>query len=156
MRQSCILTLPVSDYTCELARPIKAMKRNETCLLVDAKESWNLFQDKLQESIQKHISLKKKSKKKWMDGKCLEAVRKKHRAWNTYVHTQCKRDYQDYCKVRNRCTKVTRLAKRKYEKNIVINIKENPRDFWAYICQKKKKKTKAKSGVSVTRTRLRH
>ena len=65
MRQSCILTLPVSDYTCELARPIKAMKRNETCL--DAKESWNFFQDKLQESIQKHISLKKKSKKK-MDG----------------------------------------------------------------------------------------
>ena len=27
------MTLPVSDYTCELARPIKAMKRNETKLM---------------------------------------------------------------------------------------------------------------------------
>ena len=26
------MTLPVSDYTCELARPIKAMKRNEILL----------------------------------------------------------------------------------------------------------------------------
>ena len=25
---SCNLTLPVSDYTCELARPIKVMKQN--------------------------------------------------------------------------------------------------------------------------------
>ena len=79
-----------------------------------------------------------------MDRKCLEAVRKKHRAWNTYVHTQSRRDYQDNCKVRNKCTKVTRLAKRKYEKNIVKNMKENPKDFWAYVRQK----TKAKSGVS--------
>ena len=39
---------------------------------LDANESWNFFQDKLQESIQKHISLKKKSKKqqKWMERKC--------------------------------------------------------------------------------------
>ena len=79
-----------------------------------------------------------------MDRKCLEAVSKKHRARNTYLHTQCRRDYQDYCKVRNKCTKVTRLAKRKYEKNIVMNMKENLKDLWAYVRQK----TKAKSGVS--------
>ena len=84
-----------------------------------------------------------------MDSKCLEAVRKKHREWNLYVHTQCRRDYQEYCKVRNKYTKATRLANRKYEKkkkkkNIVMNMKEIPKDFWTYIRQS----IKAKSGVS--------
>ena len=30
----CILTLPVSDYTCKLARPIKAMKGNKSLLVI--------------------------------------------------------------------------------------------------------------------------
>ena len=46
--------------------------------------------------------------------------------------------------MRNACTKTTRSAKKKYEKNIVKNMKENPKDFWAYIRQI----TKGKSGVS--------
>ena len=69
---------------------------------------------------------------------------KKHRAWNKYLHTQSQRDYHEYCKVGNACTKTTRSAKNKYEKNIVMKMKENPKDFWAYVRQK----TKAKSGVS--------
>ena len=82
-------------------------------------------------------------KQKWTDKKCLEVVKKKHRACNKYIHTQNQRYYSEYCKVRNACTKTTRLTKKKYEKNIVMNMKENPKDFWAY----KRQKTKAKSGV---------
>ena len=113
---------------------------------LDVKESWKFFQDKLQDSIQKHIPLRRQSKKKqkWMDSKYLDAVRKKHRAWNRYLHTQNQIDYFDYCKVRNACTRTTRTSKRKYEKNIVMNMKDNQKDFWAYVCQK----TKCKAGVS--------
>lgn len=63
-----------------------------------------------------------------MDSKCLEAVRKKHREWNLYVHTQCRRDYQEYCKVRNKYTKATRLANRKYEKKTKKHSHEYERD----------------------------
>ena len=70
----------------------------------------------------------------------LEAVRKKHREWNKYLHSPSQMDSFDYCKVRNECTKTTIS----YEKNIVMNMKENPEDFWAFVRQK----TKAKSGVS--------
>ena len=102
--------------------------------------------EKVQSSIEKHIPVKRKYKKKqkWADRQCLEAVRKKHRAWNKYLHTQSQRDYYEYCKVRNKCTKKTRSAKMKYEKNIVMNMKDNPKDFWAYVRQK----PNAKSGVS--------
>ena len=86
----------------------------------------------------------KKKKQKWTGKKCLDAVKKKHRAWNKYIHTQSQINYSEYCKVRNACTKTTTSAKKKHEKNIVRNMKENPKDFWAYIPQK----TKAKSGVS--------
>ena len=113
---------------------------------MNVQESWDFFQEKLQSSIENHIPIKRKSKKKqkWTDKKCLDAVKKKHRAWNKYIHTQSQRNYSEYCNVRNACTKTTRSAKKKYEKNIVMNMKENPKDFWAYIRQK----TKAKSGVS--------
>ena len=109
----------------------------------NVQERWDSFQENLQSSIENHIPIKRKSKKKqkWTDKKCLDAVKKKHRAWNKYIHTQSQRNYSEYCKVRNACTKTTRSAKKKYEKNIVMNMTENPKDFWAYIRQK----TKAKS-----------
>ena len=106
---------------------------------ISSKKSYN-------HQLKNHIPIKRKSKKKqkWTDKKCLDVVKKKHRAWNKYIHTQSQRKYSEYCKVRNACTKTTRSAINKYEKNIVIDMKENPKDFWAYIRQK----TKAKSGVS--------
>ena len=81
---------------------------------MNVQESWDIFQEKLQSSIENHITIKRKSKKKqkWTDKKCLDAVKKKHRAWNKYIHTQSQRNYSEYCKVRNACTKTTRSAKK--------------------------------------------
>ena len=82
---------------------------------MNVQERWDFFQEKLQSSIENHIPIKRKSKKKqkWTDKKCLDAVKKKHRAWNKYIHTQSQRNYSEYCKVRNACTKTTRSAKKK-------------------------------------------
>ena len=65
-----------------------------------------------------------------------EAVKKKHRAWNTYIHTLDQTDYRAYCRIRNKCTKITRKAKRKFEKNVASDMKDNPKGFWGYIKQK--------------------
>ena len=49
---------------------------------VNVKEIWDFFQENVQLSMENHIPIKRKSKKKqkWTDKKCLEAVKKKHRA----------------------------------------------------------------------------
>lgn len=94
---------------------------------LNTQDSWMFFQERLQESVDRHIPLKRTSRKKqkWMDRNCFVAVKKKQRVWNKYLHTQSHRDYFDYCKVRKICTKVARTAKRRYEKNIVTSMKDN-------------------------------
>ena len=49
---------------------------------MNVQESLDFFQEKLQSSIENHILIKRKSKtkQKWTDKKCLDVVKKKHRA----------------------------------------------------------------------------
>lgn len=42
-------------------------------------------------------------------------------------------NYVKYCEIRNECTKVVRRAKRKFEKSIVDNMKNDAKGFWAYV-----------------------
>ena len=79
-----------------------------------------------------------------MNAECLSRVKRKHRAWRTYIQTLNRRDYLRYCKARNECTKATRLAKRNFESNIIKNVKEDSKGFWSYV----RDKTKSRSVVS--------
>ena len=81
---------------------------------------------------------------KWMDGYCVRAVRSKFKSWKQYLRTRNRYDYERYCANRNRATKATIKAKKKFEKSIADSVKDNPKSFWGYV----RSKTKARSGVS--------
>ena len=70
-------------------------------------------------------------------------IQKKSRAWKTYIHSKTHTNYVKYCEIRNECTKVVRRAKRKFEKSIVGNMKNDAKGFWAYV----KDQTKSRSGI---------
>ena len=71
-------------------------------------------------------------------------IKAKHRAWNRYILTQDRTNYFKYCKERNRCTKVTRNSKKKFERSDIKNVKVDSKVFWGYV----RKKTKSKTTVS--------
>ena len=79
-----------------------------------------------------------------MNAECLSKLKRKHRAWRTYIHTLNRRDYLRYCKARNECTKATRFAKRNFESNIIRNVREDSKGLWSYV----RDKTKSRSVVS--------
>ena len=90
-------------------------------------DSWNFFIKQVCDSIEKHVPLKKfnltRKKQQWVDSACLNSIKAKHNAWNRYIHTQDRTDYFKYCKERNRCTKVTRNSKKKFERSVIKNVK---------------------------------
>lgn len=74
----------------------------------------------------------------------MNAVRKKYKAWQMYIHSRTRRNYQNYCKSRNYATKAVRYARKRHEKGIAELVQENPKAFWAYV----NSKTKLRSGIS--------
>ena len=112
---------------------------------MNVEDSWNFFIDKISNSIEKHIPLKKVNsnwkKQRWVDADCLASIRTKHKAWNRYIHTQDRTDYLNYCKARNQCTKLTRSSRKKFEKSIIQNVKTDSKGFWGYVREKTKSRT---------------
>ena len=54
------------------------------------------------------------------------------------------REYEIYIRQRNKCTKAIKKAKKKHEKNIANDCKENPSKFWKYV------NDKCKSNVGIS------
>lgn len=86
---------------------------------------------------------KKKPKPPWMDNYCLKLVEQKYKAWKRYSFSRNRVDYLDYCQVRNKVSRSVRYAKRKFERGISLEAKENPKSFWKFV----KSKTKTRSGI---------
>ena len=111
---------------------------------LNVEDSWNFFLDKINNCIDRYIPMKRtnhgRKKQKWADSLCLSSIKAKHKAWNRYIHTQDRTDYIKYCKARNKCTKVTRIAKKKFEKSVIQNVKVDPKGFWGYVREKTKSK----------------
>ena len=79
-----------------------------------------------------------------MSKEAIKKVRKKYHEWKRYSNT---RQYQDFLNrkiARNFASKGVRRAKRKFEKNLAAEIKENPKCFWKYV----RSKTKVKTGIN--------
>ena len=60
------------------------------------------------------------------------------------MQTKSGEDYQAYCRQRNQIRKITRLARKDFEKNLSLTIKTEPKKFWDYI----RSKTKTKDGIA--------
>ena len=113
----------------------------------DTDSMWNVLKSKIHEATEIFVPKTKhkgKRRKKWMDKGTLATVRKKHKLYRRWLQTQDGKDYQEYCKIRNKAKRDCRKAKRKLEKEVAKDAKRNPKRFWSYT----KEKTKTKSGVA--------
>ena len=73
----------------------------------------------------------------------MKKVKKKHSSWKRYTRTKQYRDYEAYIKARNAATKEVKKTKKKFEKDLAAEVKENPKAFWKYV----RSKTKVKTGI---------
>ena len=114
---------------------------------MNQQEGWEYFYTNVnqvvEECVPKVKSSKCKPKPAWMDSYCIKLNRKKKKAWKRYSHSRNWQDYYRYCAIRNKATREIRFAKRRYEKSIAKDIKQNPKSFWRFI----KDKTSVKSGI---------
>ena len=80
--------------------------------------------------IRKHFKtpLDKESRKKLRS--------KKDKLWKELCRTGNKQTVMEYRRKINQVRKITRKAANQYEKNILHNIKENPKKFWSYVRKK--------------------
>ena len=79
----------------------------------------------------------------YMTVTALRMRRKKEKQWKRYLFTGQAHHYVAYTRTRDTLRKVTRKLKKDFERNLVLQIKENPKAFWSYV------KTKTKTRVTV-------
>ena len=79
-----------------------------------------------------------------VDFKTPKTLRKKHCCWKRYMETKDGEKYRECCKLRDKVKSLTCKAIRNKEKDIVKDIKFNPKKFWQYT----KKRTKTRIGIS--------
>lgn len=77
-----------------------------------------------------------------------DAIRKKHKCHRAWMSTKSKESSdkarQDYTKERNKVKSLLRKDKMKFERNIALQAKTNPKAFWAYT----RSQLKTKCGVA--------
>ena len=76
-----------------------------------------------------------------------EVIRKKNNAfrkWMSSLNTDKENNRLLYIKARNKCKRIIRRSKKKFEKNIADNSKLNPKAFWKHV----RRKLKSKTGVA--------
>ena len=60
-----------------------------------------------------------------------------------YSYSRNREHYLEYCRIRNKVTRSVRYAKRRFERGISLEVKENPKSFWKFV----RSKTQSRTGI---------
>ena len=105
---------------------------------------WNCFADKIFKVTDKYIPVCKQGHKifetPWMDKATLAAVRKKRTMWKKYNHCINPTSKMKYNRAKDLSGKMVKEAKRKYEKYIALEMKQDAKLLWKYVQNKTKVK----------------
>ena len=71
-----------------------------------------------------------------MNPKVFRKIKKKYHAYKRYLVTKQGKEYEQYIRKKIECTKEIKKAKKKHERNIAKDCKENPNKFWKYVNEK--------------------
>ena len=113
---------------------------------------WDELQSNVNQAVSKFIPKSKNGMSKgpnWLDKTVLESVKFKHKMWNKFQKHNTSENWSTYIQVRNRATKVVKMAKRNSEWRVVMEIKSNPKNFWNMV----NRKTKMKPGITDLETK---
>ena len=103
--------------------------------------------DKVENLVNIHVPDKsttnKKQQQPWMTRKSLKQIKKKYHSWKRFQASSSGnyKLYLDYIKQRDKSTKLTRDAKKEYERKIAKDCKNNPKAFYKYCNWKAGKKS---------------
>ena len=108
---------------------------------MDVEDTWEEIKGEIISNMNKYIPKTKRKDKQenkpyWMNGKVLRKIKKKYYAYKRFLVTKQGREYEDYIRKRNACSKEIKKSKRKHEENIAKGCKENPTPFWKYVNEK--------------------
>ena len=84
----------------------------------------------------------------WLSPENLKVVKKKTEAYKRYLDTREGEDFVQYARIRNQIRWECRKEKRKFEKELAKEIKQNPKAFYSYA----NTKLKTKSGIENLKT----
>ncbi len=107
---------------------------------------WDSFYEVTSDMINKHVQHRIVTCNKntqWsvpMDNRLRAVIRNKHRCWTRYMETRNPQRHRDFCKLRNKVTKMTRNQRREFEKKLAKESKTNPKAVWKYIHSKSRVK----------------
>ena len=145
--QSCVekRNFYKGDY---ISANTKLSEVNWSCMLdMNLEASWQYFSHHISGIIDKTIPVhkitQKKPKPQWMDKYCLKLIEAKYRAWKKYSYSRNREHYLEYCRIRNKVTRSVRYAKKRYERGISLEIKDNPKSFWKFV----RSKTQVRPGI---------
>ena len=101
-------------------------------------ECWDIFKAKLKALIEEFIPLTKHKdyNEPWMNGNLMRYWKKKYHAWKRFTENQSYQRYREYKRETNKFKKLTRKAKRAYEKKLAKGIRHNKRTFFRYVNSK--------------------
>ena len=103
---------------------------------MDVNDSWDLFCSVISTSVNQNIPNSRatpRNRQKWMTKDTDQAIKDKHRAYNKYRKNKTEINLESYKKAKNHATQTARNARVNFETRIANNVKDNPKEFWAYI-----------------------
>jgi hypothetical protein len=86
-------------------------------------------------AVKKSVPIGKAQSKKyprWMNKAAKAARNQKSKMWIKYINSREYKDLVEYKKVQNKAVKVYGRAKRNFERKLAMDIKVNPKSFYAY------------------------
>ena len=108
----------------------------------DVKQAWNIFIDILRNAIAECVPMRDRrpadnSKPKWWNIDIRNILLAKKRAYKRYKSTHSQADTLEYTRNHRETKRLIKISKQLHELHIACNCKENPKEFFRYIREKK-------------------
>ena len=116
----------------------------------DVNTMWNRFHKQLMNIQEQGVPNKmvlQNPHKRWdvpMDSRLRGELKRKHRLWTRHMERRSEASRREYCKARNKVSKLTKWNRKKFEKDLASQAKKNPKAIWNYI----QSKSKVKEGIA--------
>ena len=103
-------------------------------------DSWKMFKEKLLMAQEESVPLKKPKKSNqppWTTQALLRQIRKKRRLWKKYSKFRTPQNYESYKDFEKKVKTDINRVKKKFERKLAKESKENSKTFYNYISSKK-------------------
>ena len=131
----------------EMRKELRETDWDNTLRNESVETQWSILKEKLIQLSDKHIPKKKaktKNKNPWCNKELKRELNKKNTLFHKYRRTKTEDDQEAYNHQRNIACNLNQKLRKKYEKKLMDEYKENPRQFYAYV----RRNQKVKVGIS--------